>query len=186
MCTLPAPHLRAACTCACLHLHLHLHLGLPARQSRLPQEPNDRPTSFPERAPLHCLPVHSRLQHCIFPDPHLSLPSASSSGNGNASARGRRNAFLLSVSALLSLPLTHSLSPLLCRTGTSRLACILHSVCTLHSVMPCRALPRLAASIYTTQHSTRIRAHTYMRTYVHRPCALIRSPRPVLSHPGRA
>lgn len=168
-CTAPAP-CTCTCTCTCTWVCPPVH----------PKEPNDRPPS--QRELLHCLPVHSRLEHCIFPDPHLSLPSASSSGNGNASARGRRNAFLLAVAALLSLSLSFSLS--LSSAGLEHPAlpasCILSALCSLHSVMPCRA------SLHpSTQHSTRIRAHTYIHTYMHRPRALIRCPRPILSHPGR-
>lgn len=146
-------HRTCACTCTCTCTWV-----CPPVSPVYPKEPNDRPPS--QRELLHCLPVHSRLQHCIFPDPHLSLPSASSSGNGNASARGRRNAFLLAISALLSLPLS---LPFTCRTGTSRLACIPHSVCTLQSAL-CHVMPCRASLHPSTQHSTRIRAHTYLHT----------------------
>lgn len=98
------------CTCTCTALH-----------------PGSCPPS-PPREPVHRLRVHSRLEHCIFPDPHLSLPSASSSGNGNASARGGRKALLLPASALYTL----------CSLGHPAVLCILHPA---HCALSCHAMP---------------------------------------------
>lgn len=136
-CTAPCT---CACTCDCTCTCTCTWVFPPSRPSRLPQGPT---TSFPaaqREGLLHCLPVHSRLQHCIFPDPHLSAASASSSRNGNASARGRRNAFLLSVSAL-ALALTLSLPLLL----PSLSLCV--SVCSLeHPAARCRTAELQSAS----------------------------------------
>lgn len=171
----PAPHLHMRLR---LRLHLHLHLGLPAvspvASTPRPKDPTtQRPPSRQPRGLLHCLAVHSRLQHCIFPDPHLSAASASSSRNGNASARGRRKPFLLSVSALaltlsqLFLPVSHTLSTLslsLRSLEHPAVPCSLQSavcICTLSChVMPCHAVP---CCINHLQHST---VHTY-EYYVH-------------------
>lgn len=175
-CTAPAPHLHMRLR---LRLHLHLHLGLPAVVSPVAStpRPNDpttqRPPSRQPRGLLHCLPIHSRLQHCIFPDPHLSAASASSSRNGNASARGRRKPFLLSVSALaltlsrFLLPVSHTLSTLSLSLCSSlehpAVPCSLQSASALCHVMSCHAMPCRAASIiywYSTVHTYEYYVHT--------------------------
>lgn len=146
----PAP---GACTCTCTWVFP------PSRPSRLPYPKTQRPPSRQPRGLLHCLPVHSRLQHCIFPDPHLSPASASSSRNGNASARGRRNAFLLPVSALA---LTVSFLSAAWNIPLCAAVCSLHSASALRHVMPCHAMPCHAVPrCIHRQHST----HTYERAH---------------------
>lgn len=150
--------LHHTCTCTCLDLHLRLGLPAVSPVAPTPTPRTQRPPSRQPRRLLHCLPVHSRLQHCIFPDPHLSPASASSSRNGNASARGRRNPFLLSVSALaLTVFLSAAWNIPLCAA-----VCSLHPSALCH-VMPCHAMLCRAASIYSTVHT-----HTHMSTYIDR------------------